>query len=181
MAKIIKILSGRRWRTFARDIGGDARQRSPAEKLDELEVELTLSLALGPTLTITTSITLPLALIPTPTLTLTIALTLTLTLTQVEVHSVAQIGQLLLDDMQKAFGINTARPKQNLLRCERGFDRLFFFVHQALRLGAVPGQTPGGMWRELQREVEQLLPRRARRLRLHRGGTFGKVLHLPQP
>ena len=42
MAKIIKILSGRRWRTFARDIGGDARQRSPAEKLDELEVELYL-------------------------------------------------------------------------------------------------------------------------------------------
>ena len=98
-----------------------------------------------------------------------------------EVCSVAQIGLLLLDDMQKAFCINTARHKQNLLRCERGFDRLFFFVHQALRLGAAPGQTPGGLWRELQREVEQLLPRRARRLRLHRAGTFGKVLHPPQP
>ena len=89
----------------------------------------------------------------------------------------AQIGLLLLDDMQKAFGINTARHKQSLVRCERGFDRLFFFVHQALRLSAIPNQTLGGLWRELQREAEQLLPRRVRQLRMHRAGTLGKVVH----
>lgn len=36
MTKIIKILSGRRWRKFSKEIGG-AEQRSPAEMLDELE------------------------------------------------------------------------------------------------------------------------------------------------
>ena len=96
---------------------------------------------------------------------------------EIEIYTVARIVQLLLEDMQKAFGIKMAAHKQRLLSAERVFDKLFLFVHQALRLLSEPQQTLGGVWPELRTLLESLFPAPAKLLRTHRVGQLGKLLH----